>query len=75
MVLRFQEARRGFCSRCGSHLFWLSKADQMAILAASLDEPTGLKVGSHIFTADKGDYYEIADGLPQYERYPPVELR
>ncbi|MEC9462543.1 MAG: GFA family protein, partial [Pseudomonadota bacterium] len=22
--------------------------------------------GSHIFCADKGDFYEINDGLPQY---------
>lgn len=69
-----EEARRGFCSYCGSHLFWLSNTGQLAILAASLDQPTGLKLGIHIFTADKGDYYAVTDGLPQYEQYPPAEL-
>jgi len=60
-------AERGFCSTCGSHLFWRSlNDDQMAILAASIDEPTGLKLASHIFVENKGDYYEITDGLPQF---------
>ncbi|MEQ9675765.1 MAG: GFA family protein, partial [Roseovarius indicus] len=31
----------------------------------ALDEPTGLTLEKHIFTADKGDYYDIKDGLPQ----------
>ena len=36
----------------------------------AFDAPTGTRLGEHIFTADKGDYYEIGDGLPQ-EPYPP----
>ena len=61
-----ETARRGFCGDCGSTLFWESDAgDATAILAGSLDAPTGLKLARHIFVADKGDYYEIADGLPQ----------
>lgn len=61
-------AKRGFCSICGSHLFWRSlEDDEMGILAASVDEPTGLELVGHIFVKDKGDYYEITDGLPQFE--------
>jgi len=60
-------AERGFCATCGSNLFWRSLSeDDMEILAASVDEPTGLKLTSHIFVEDKGDYYEITDGLAQY---------
>ncbi|MDH3378718.1 MAG: GFA family protein [Gammaproteobacteria bacterium] len=63
-------AERGFCSSCGSHLFWRStKDDEMAILAASIDDSSGLKLTSHIFVNDKGDYYDIADGLPQFIDY------
>lgn len=63
-------AERGFCSTCGSHLFWRSlNDDEMAILAASIDEPTGLRVTSHIFVDSKGDYYDITDGLPQFTGY------
>jgi len=60
-------AERGFCATCGAHLFWRSlEDDEMEILAASVDEPTGLELTSHIFVEDKGDYYEITDGLPQF---------
>ena len=64
------DAERGFCSTCGSHLFWKpSNEDYIAILAASIDEPTGLRMAKHIFVDDKGDYYEITDGLPQFAGY------
>ena len=59
-------AQRGFCATCGSALFWKRDgADYVSIMAGSFDTPTGLKGEAHIFVADKGDYYEIADGLPQ----------
>lgn len=60
------DARRGFCSICGSALFWKNRKDDFtAILAGSLDGETGLKIGKHIYCANKGDYYDIADGAPQ----------
>jgi hypothetical protein len=33
----------------------------------AFDSPTGAKLAMHIFVADKGDYYDIGDGLPQNE--------
>ena len=62
-------ARRGFCRRCGSALFWDDGSPDMSVNIGSLDQPTGLSLANHIFVADKGDYYTIADGLPQSERY------
>ncbi len=59
-------ARRGFCRTCGSALFWkLKGTDRIAVLAGLFDAPTGLKQAGHIFVAEKGDYYEITDGLRQ----------
>ncbi|MEQ8899104.1 MAG: GFA family protein [Roseovarius sp.] len=59
-------AKRGFCPRCGSFLFWKAHDEDMISLAlGALDEPTGITLEKHIFTADKGDYYDIKDGLPQ----------
>jgi hypothetical protein len=59
-------ARRGFCPVCGSFLFWKRHgADHTSLAIGALDAPTGLRLGRHIFTADKGDYYAIADGLPE----------
>ena len=37
------------------------------MLAGAFDSPSGLTLTKHIFCADKGDYYEIADGLPRFE--------
>lgn len=67
-------ARRGFCKECGSALFWhADKLDEhkatIAIAAGAVNAPTQLKMSEHIFVADKGDYYDIADGLPQKEKY------
>ena len=63
------KARRGFCATCGGHLFWHENgADKISIYTGCLDEPTGLALARHIFVAEKGDYYDIADGLPQKPR-------
>ncbi|TLY65611.1 MAG: GFA family protein [Gammaproteobacteria bacterium] len=60
------EARRGFCGRCGSTLFWEGVGlDGISIAAGTLDDTRGLKIACHIFVADKGDYYEIESGAPQ----------
>ena len=59
--------RRGFCSICGSVLFWDPlERDVIAVAMGAFDPPTGTRLAKHIFTADKGDYYEIADGLPRH---------
>lgn len=58
-------ARRGFCGRCGSNLFWRrDDAGYTAITAGSLDGATGLRLEAHIYTADKGDYYSLDGDLP-----------
>ena len=63
------DAKRGFCSLCGSGLFWKhSKLDYTSILAGAFDKPSGLAGKAHIFVADKGDYYDIHDDLAQYQR-------
>ncbi|TPK72966.1 GFA family protein [Mesorhizobium sp. B2-3-3] len=65
-------ARRGFCKVCGSVLFWKPR-DQVyiSVMAGSFDRPTGLEGQCHIFVGDKGDYYSIHDGLPQFEKSTP----
>jgi len=63
------QAQRGFCRHCGSALFWQREgAPNVSIAAGSLNPPTGLKTVRHIYAADKGDYYTIADGVPQSPR-------
>ena len=61
-----EHARRGFCGTCGSSLFFDPKArDYVAIGAGALEKPTGLELGVHIWVGEKGDYYEIGDGVRQ----------
>ena len=56
-----------FCRTCGAALFWKRDGtDYISVLAGSFDQPSGLKGASHIFVADKGDYYEIEGGAPQF---------
>lgn len=65
-------ASRGFCGTCGSLLFWKhNRLDSISIMAGSFDQPSDLVGQSHIFVGDKGDYYEIADGLPQFVKSAP----
>jgi hypothetical protein len=65
------KVRRGFCRTCGSPLFWdpvVDHKDWIGVAMGAFERPTDVKLGIHIFVADKGDYYEIADGLPQNQR-------
>lgn len=62
-----ESSERGFCGDCGSALFYRVDGRQdLSIAAGAIDKPTGLSLRGHIFVADKGDYYTIADGLPEY---------
>ena len=64
-----ERVRRGFCRTCGSSLFWDPvQSDKIAVAMGALDDPTNTHLHMHIFVAEKGDYYEIADGLPQHLR-------
>ncbi|MBV8854534.1 MAG: GFA family protein [Sinobacteraceae bacterium] len=67
------QARRGFCNRCGGNLFWRPADDSgswTSIMAGTLDMPTGLHTTEHIFVADKSDYYQLDDELPQHATWP-----
>lgn len=56
-------AERGFCSNCGSSLFWRRHDDggHISIWAGSIDGPTGLRMESQIHAASAGDYYDLPD--------------
>ena len=66
------KVRRGFCRHCGCPMFFDPPADRtwIAVEMGSLEAPTGGRLEKHIYVADKGDYYQITDGLPQ-EMTPP----
>ena len=66
-----EKVRRGFCAKCGASLFFdptdKDKHDWIGISMGAFDMPTETRLALHIFVAEKGDYYEIDDGLPQNE--------
>ncbi|MFN0217827.1 MAG: GFA family protein [Hyphomicrobium sp.] len=63
-----KHAERGFCARCGSSLFWKpTDGSRIAVLAGTLDQPTGLVTRAHVFVADKSDFYDIADDAPHFD--------
>ena len=71
-----EKSESGHCEKCGCYMFWsMYDSPSISILTGCLDHTDGIEVKGHIFTADKGDYYEITDGLPQYEGYPAEGTR
>lgn len=64
-----EKARRGFCSACGASLFFdpidREKHGWIGVAMGAFDLPTGTQLALHIFVAEKGDYYDISDDLPQ----------
>jgi len=66
--------RRGFCSTCGSSLFWDPLArDWIGVAMGAFETPTDTRLAVHIFAADKGDYYDISDGVRQFDAAPSPE--
>ncbi len=66
---RSPDTWRGFCNRCGASLFWDARdgGGKMAVAAGSLDDGDELKTIGHVYVSEAGQYYEINDGLPQFE--------
>lgn len=60
---------RGFCNHCGASLFWDARdgRGKISVAAGSLDTGAGLKTIGHVYVSEAGQYYEIDDGLPQFE--------
>ncbi|WP_434616898.1 GFA family protein [Tabrizicola sp. M-4] len=57
---------RGFCSGCGSSLWFRDAEGNFSVEAGAVDGQTGGRLAAHIFVAEKGSHYEIDDGLPQF---------
>lgn len=56
------QARRGFCTVCGSSLFWQRHGtDTISITAGTIDHPTGLVTTSNIFIEDMSDYHTLPE--------------
>ncbi|MES0881573.1 GFA family protein [Roseibium sp. SCP14] len=57
-----ETAKRGFCSTCGSQLFWTETgSENISVMAGTLDGPTGLTMDRQLYPETKGDYYPLPD--------------
>ena len=65
-------ASRGFCSQCGSSLFYRAPGrGRTGIGAGTLDDPSGLRVAGHIWVEQCVPWEEPGDFLPTHPRgYP-----
>lgn len=65
------KVRRGFCGVCGSALFFdpldKQKHSWIGVALGSITTPTQVNIETHIFVAEKGDYYDINDNAQQHQ--------
>ena len=66
-----ERASHGFCAQCSASLFWSNRElPTISVLPGSLNSTAGLSAVGHIYVAEKGEYYTITDGLPQFPGAP-----
>ena len=66
------ETRACLCGICGWQLFWDGSDKNIAIFPVTFDEDISIMLAGNMFCADKGNYYQIDDGLPQVEAENPA---
>ncbi len=59
-------AKRGFCSACGSSLFYRLKVgnEEFVVSAGALDDVSGMTFANQIFIDEKPGYYDFAGDIP-----------
>ena len=62
-----------FCRTCGSSLvtFYTDRPDIIGLPLGGVVGDLGPRPAFHIFVGSKTPWYEIRDGLPQYDELPP----
>ena len=60
-----------FCTECGSTLAGTHKGKIDTITLGTVEGDSVIKPEYHIFVGSKAKWYDINDGLPQFEERPP----
>ena len=67
-----EKSRHGFCSDCGSQMFWRNDDNEyLSVTGGSLDDDCGvesLAVKGHVFTEEKGHYYTLPEKDLQFQQ-------
>lgn len=72
-IARFESSPgvfRCFCPVCGSTVPVIEDGE-VTIPAGGIEGDPGVRPSVHIFVASKAPWYQIADGLPQHDGFPP----
>ncbi|MEN9558741.1 MAG: hypothetical protein RL141_1110 [Candidatus Parcubacteria bacterium] len=65
------DTKRTFCYKCGSPITWDRKGHEgIYVLVGLIEGKVKVMSAKHIFTKDKGAYYEICDQWPKYKTVP-----
>jgi hypothetical protein len=59
--------RHVFCSVCGSPTPWPDHEKITPIPSGCLDDDPGTRPFGHVFVGSKAPWFELSDGLPQFE--------
>lgn len=71
-----EKSESGHCDKCGCYMFWnMPSRPTLSVLTGCLDNTDGLALKGHIFVEEKAEFFEITDGLPQYQGYPESGTR
>ena len=62
---------KGFCSNCGSSLYtkFDSMPEVLGFPLGTLDTDPNVKISRHVYVANKAEWHEITDDLPQHEQF------
>ncbi len=65
-----------FCKTCGSSLISMydNKPDIFGVPIGGLEQDPSTRPVANIFIGSKSPWYEITDGLPQYEELPDQKI-
>ena len=62
--------RLHFCPRCGTTLYstWQEDRGELALLAGTLDDTSGIKVDRHVWTRSKQHWFELPPGAKTFDQ-------
>jgi hypothetical protein len=68
------ESERGFCTTCGTTMFYRSKvaAGEIHVTLASVDGEVDRAPKAHLFWADHVSWFTVGDDLPKVDRDHPA---
>jgi hypothetical protein len=69
------EAKRGFCARCGSQIYFVATyiPGLIDMTIGSLDSPNEVAPTFHYWESKRLSWIHFADQLPRYPEFPPTE--